>query len=171
MSKEYYACRCKVDTCRNPTGGALRKTVLNLHLWILEISDKPFKCPDCKYTFIPGPVSKSGGETILVEGPFSVFGIGEDVPDDLQSLQNPFQRIVHRYRYPCHCTTNSVSDAAAHATGGWLNGIRYWNLEPSHQPFTCPDCGDSFVPFPPTVPGEKDPSLRRPLRNDTKQAT
>ena len=170
MSKEYYACHCTVDTCRNPTGGKFRKLMLDQYLWLLQPNRTPFTCPDCKFTFIPEPLPTPGEEAIIRRRPFAILGCIE-VPNDLLLCRNPFQKDTTRYQYPCFCTPDTVSDAAACATGGWYGGMRYWWLTPSNEPFTCPDCGDSFVPFPPTVPGEKDPSLRRPLRNDTKQAT
>lgn len=170
MSKEYYACRCTVDTCRNPTGAEFREIILDLHLWLLQPSETPFTCPDCKWTFIPDPLLTPGEKEVIRQRPFAPFGRIE-IPDDVLLLRNPFQQDTTRYQYPCFCTPDTVSDAAACATGGWYGGMRYWRLEPSNEPFTCPNCGDSFVPFPPTVPGEKDTSLRRPLRNDTKQET
>ncbi len=170
MPKEYYICRCTVDTCPRPTGGAFRKLVYNSHLWLLRPSETPFTCPDCGMQLIPLPPLAPGEREILRKRPFRPFGRIEE-PDNVLLPENPFQKDTTRYQYPCFCTPDTVSDAAACATGGWYGGMRYWWLTPSNEPFTCPDCGDSFVPFPLTVTGEKDTSLRRPLWNDTKQET
>lgn len=163
MSKEYYACHCTVDTCRNPTGGKFRKLMLDQYLWLLQPNRTPFTCPDCKFTFIPEPLPTPGEEAIIRRRPFAILGCIE-VPNDLLLCRNPFQKdTTPKHRYLCYCTNDTVSDSAARATGGWCGSMRYWWLEPSDQPFTCPHCHTSFIPCIPDTPETEDVPWKRPL--------
>lgn len=162
MPNEYYRCDCTVNNCSHPTGGEFRRLVYTFHLWLLQPSETPFTCPDCKWTFIPDPLLTPGEKEVIRQRPFAPFGRIE-IPDDVLLRRNPFQQDTTRYRYLCYCTTSTVSDSTARATGGWCGSMRYWWLEPSDQPFTCPHCHTSFIPCIPDTPETEDVPWKRPL--------
>ncbi len=121
--------------------------------------------------FIPDPLRVPVEEALIRNRPFQPFGHIEE-PDDVLLLENPFQEDApRRYRYLCHCTTETAPDATAYETGGWYGNMRVWLLEPDTEPFTCPDCGMQFIPGPPVDPETEDYPIQPPLRDNSRQET
>ena len=71
--------------------------------------------------------------------------------------------MAQQYTYLCDCTTETIGRAAAEKTGGLYGCMRFWLLEPSEHPFTCPDCKARFIPCSPANP-EEDIPWRQPLK-------